>query len=179
MSRILADVRSSCARLNKPCYFRPARVRQTAPKKETYDPFIAVVAVADQDRRLESLERRIDQLLGQPSQSHASPEETTGDAIGKDILSLDDAAALLDYYLQYMMPHFPFVALPERTTVGELREQKPFLFLAILSVSVMDDRALKQALDDEVKTATAERTVLLDKPASLETVQGLLVVLAW
>ncbi len=78
-----------------------------------------------------------------------------------------------------MMPHFPFVALPGRATVGELREQKPFLFLAILSVSVMDDRALKRALDDEVKAATAERTVLLDKPPSLETVEGLLVVLAW
>lgn len=132
----------------------------------------------DHDRRLESLERRVDQLLGQP-QSHASPDENSGDVIDKGILSLDDAAALLDYYLQYMMPHFPFVALPERATVGELREQKPFLFLAILSVSVMDDRALKRALDGEVKTATAERTVLLDKPPSLETVQGLLVVLAW
>ncbi|KAL4914008.1 hypothetical protein BDW62DRAFT_151173 [Aspergillus aurantiobrunneus] len=78
-----------------------------------------------------------------------------------------------------MMPHFPFVVLPTDVTTGGLRECKPFLFLAILSVSVTDDRALKRALDEEVRAAVAERTVLARRSASLETLQGLLVLLAW
>ncbi|KAL4939084.1 hypothetical protein BDV06DRAFT_199520 [Aspergillus oleicola] len=161
-----AAICDRCARLNKPCYFRPARLRQAWPKKET---------------RLESLERRLDQLLnqGQSPQSNTSPGEKTGDVIDKGIVTLDDAAALLDSFLQFLMPHFPFVVLPSQATAGDLRDQKPFLFLAILSVAVTDDRALKRSLDEEFKAALAERAVLGNQPPSLETLQGLLVVLAW
>ncbi|KAL4996673.1 hypothetical protein BDV10DRAFT_171600 [Aspergillus recurvatus] len=153
-----------CLRLNKPCYFRPARIRQTCSRRET---------------RLELLERRVDQLLGQSSQGHSPPDATASDVIDKGILSQDDAAALLDSFLHSMMPHFPFVVLPTTATVGELRESAPFLFLAILSVSVTDDRTLKRVLDEEVRAALAERMVLMRHPPSLETLQGLLIVLAW
>ncbi|KAL6230252.1 hypothetical protein BDW75DRAFT_223221 [Aspergillus navahoensis] len=153
-----------CLRLNKPCYFRPARIRQTWARKET---------------RLELLERRVDQLQGQSSQSHSPPDVKTGDVIDRGILSLDDAAALLDTFLHFMMPHFPFVVLPTTTTAGELRESAPFLFLAILSVSVTDDRTLKRALDEEMRAALAERTVLTHHSPYLDTLQGLLIVLAW
>ncbi|KAL4778085.1 hypothetical protein BJX76DRAFT_344179 [Aspergillus varians] len=159
-----ATICDRCARLNKPCYFRPARLRQTWTRKET---------------RLESLEKRVDQLLGQPAQSQSSPDEKARDVIDKGLVSLDEAAALLDSFLQFMMPHFPFVVLPAQATAAELRKEKPFLFLAILSVSVIDDRALKRALDEEMKAAVAERTVLANQPPSLESLQGLLVVLAW
>ncbi|KAL4971903.1 hypothetical protein BDW66DRAFT_145234 [Aspergillus desertorum] len=153
-----------CLRLNKSCYFRPARIRQTGSRKET---------------RLELLERRVDQLLGQSSQSHSPPDVKTGDVIDKGILSLDEAAALLDSFLQFMMPRFPFVVLPTTTTAGELRQSAPFLFLSILSVSATDDQMLKHALDEEMRAALAERTVLVHHPPSLETLQGLLIVLAW
>ncbi|RDW61697.1 Zn(II)2Cys6 transcription factor [Aspergillus mulundensis] len=160
-----------CLRLNKPCYFRPARLRQSSSRKET---------------RLETLERRVNQLLGQASQGQSSQShspsdfpETTDDVVDKGILSLDEATALLDSFLQFMMPRFPFVVLPTTTTVDELREQTPFLFLAVLSVSVTDSPELKRTLDEEMRTALAERTVLSTQPPSLETLQGLLVVLAW
>ncbi|KAL4815762.1 hypothetical protein BDW67DRAFT_63309 [Aspergillus spinulosporus] len=153
-----------CLRLNKPCYFRPARIRQTWPRKET---------------RLELLERRVDQLLGQSLQSHSPSETKAGDVIDKGLLSLDEAGTLLASFLQFMMPDFPFVVLPATTTVDQLRQSAPFLLLAILSVSVTNDRALKRALDEEVRAALAERTVLMQHPPSLETLQGLLIVLAW
>jgi hypothetical protein len=92
---------------------------------------------------------------------------------------VDDAAALLDRFLQFLMPQFPFVVLPAQTTAGELRERKPFLFLAILSVSVTDDRALQRALHEEFKGAVAERMLTRHIPPSLESIQGLLVALAW
>ncbi|KAL4734400.1 hypothetical protein BDV11DRAFT_198251 [Aspergillus similis] len=153
-----------CLRLNKPCYFRPARIRQALSRKET---------------RLELLERRVDQLLGQSSQGHSPPEVKAGDVIDRGLLSLDEAAALLASFLQSMMPDFPFVVLPPTTSADQLRESAPFLFLAILSVSVTDDRTLKRVLDEEVRAALAERTVLVHHPPSLETLQGLLIVLAW
>ncbi|KAL4757745.1 Zn(II)2Cys6 transcription factor [Aspergillus foveolatus] len=153
-----------CLRLNKPCYFRPARIRQTWSRKET---------------RLELLERRVDQLLGQSSQSHSPSEVKAGDVIDKGLLSLDEAAALLASFLQFMMPDFPFVVLPATTTADQLRQSAPFLFLAILSVSVTNDLTLKRALDEEVRAALAERTVFMHQPPTLETLQGLLIVLAW
>ncbi|KAL4800112.1 hypothetical protein BDV19DRAFT_353471 [Aspergillus venezuelensis] len=160
-----AAICDRCARLNKPCYFRPTRMRQAYPKKET---------------RLESLERRLDQLLNQGhSPQSNTPEEKIGDVIDKGIMTLDDAAALLDSYLQYLMPHFPFVVLPLHATAGELRDQKPFLFLAILSVAATEDQSLKRALEAEFKASLAERTVLGQHPPSLETLQGLLVFSAW
>ncbi|KAI9375885.1 hypothetical protein BJX61DRAFT_539340 [Aspergillus egyptiacus] len=132
------------------------------------------------DRRLGLLERRVDELLGQSSQGHSPPDGKTGDVIDKGILSLDDAAALLDSFRHCMMPHFPFVVLPMMATAGELRESAPFLFLAILSVSATHDRALKRGLDEEMRAVLAERTVLKHNHAdSLDTLQGLLVVLAW
>jgi hypothetical protein len=125
------------------------------------------------------LERRVDQLLGQSSQSHSPLEVKAGDVIDKGLLSLDEAAALLASFMQSMMPNFPFVVLPATTTADQLRQSAPFLFLAILSVSVTNDSTLKRALREEVRAALAERTVLMHQPPSLETLQGLLVVLAW
>ncbi|KAL4808594.1 hypothetical protein BDV18DRAFT_132778 [Aspergillus unguis] len=153
-----------CLRLNKPCYFRPARLRQTWTRKET---------------RLESLEKRLDQLLEQRPSDNRRHDEREGDVIDRGLLSPDDAAALLDHFLQFMMPHFPFVALPSDTVADQLRVEKPFLFLVILSVSVIDDRLLKRTLDEEVKAIVAERTVLTRETPSFETLQGILLILAW
>ncbi|KAL4864581.1 hypothetical protein BDV12DRAFT_188830 [Aspergillus spectabilis] len=153
-----------CLRLEKPCYFRPARLRQTWAKKET---------------RLETLEKRVEQLLGQSQGSNSPADEETGDVIDKGLVTADDAAALLDHFLQFLMPQFPFVVLPAQTTAGELRQRKPFLFLTILSVSVTDDRALQRALHDQFKEAVAERMLTRYIPPSLESIQGLLVALAW
>ncbi|KAL5335615.1 hypothetical protein BJX70DRAFT_374623 [Aspergillus crustosus] len=159
-----ASICDRCRRLEKPCYFRPARIRQTWTKKET---------------RIESLEKRLEQILGHSQSSDSPPDDESGDVIDRGLLSADDAAALVDYFLQYMMPEFPFVALPPHTTAGELREVKPFLFLAILSVSITEDRALQRALSEEVKAAVAERMITRHIPPTLESLQGLLVILAW
>ncbi|KAL2862484.1 Zn(II)2Cys6 transcription factor domain-containing protein [Aspergillus lucknowensis] len=158
-----------CLRLNKSCYFRPARLRQTWVKKEG---------------RLETLERRVNELLGQSQEKHHhhdrnGPTKATGDVIDRGLLTMDDAAVLLDSFLRLMMPHFPFVALPPQTTAAELRQQKPFLFLAILSVSVTRDRALQRVLGEEMKDALARRTVIAYSRPTLETLQGVLVTLAW
>lgn len=78
-----------------------------------------------------------------------------------------------------MLPHFPFVFLPPDITARELRDQNLFLFLAILAVSATDNPTLQRALDDEVRSVLADRTILGPVQPSLETLQGLLVVLAW
>jgi hypothetical protein len=78
-----------------------------------------------------------------------------------------------------MLPHFPFVVLPPDITAGELRDHQPFLFLAILSVSATDNQTLQRDLDDEMRSALADRTALGPVQPSLETLQGLLVVLSW
>ncbi|KAL2813839.1 hypothetical protein BJX63DRAFT_431701 [Aspergillus granulosus] len=164
-----------CLRLNKQCYFRPARMRQAWGKKES---------------RLELLERRVDELLGQShgncsqhsdhGQCVANKATIVGDVIDRGTVSLDEAAALLDSFRRLMMPHFPFVIVPPHITVSELREQKPFLFLAILSVSVTRDLDLQRTLDNETAAVLAKRTVTgRSSNASLETLQGLLVTIAW
>ncbi|KAL2787669.1 hypothetical protein BJX66DRAFT_280061 [Aspergillus keveii] len=165
-----------CLRLNKQCYFRPARMRQAWSKKES---------------RLESLERRVEELLGQQSHGGCSQHSdhdqgtprttsTAGDVIDRGMVTLGEADALLDSFRRLMMPHFPFVVVPPQMTVSELREQKPFLFLAIISVSVTRDVELQRFLDEETAAVLAKRTVTDHcHKASLETIQGILVSIAW
>jgi hypothetical protein len=118
-------------------------------------------------------------LLGQNQEKDGVQDSKKGDIVDRGVVTLDEAAGLLELFRHSMLPNFPFVVLPPDITAGELRDHKPFLFLAILSVSATDNPTLQRDLDDEVRSALADRTALGPIQPSLETLQGLLVVLSW
>ncbi|KAK1148365.1 hypothetical protein N8T08_010176 [Aspergillus melleus] len=149
------------------------------------------------DRRIEALEGKVNQLLGQihnESQAGSSPSldgDTTPrgesgestrvsqDVISREVITFDHAASLLDGFRRTMMPHFPFVIIPEKTTLQELREQKPFLLLAVLTVSLYQNLSLRRIFMDEFRTAVRERMLFGLVESPFELLQGLLVSLGW
>ncbi|KAJ6021617.1 hypothetical protein N7540_007121 [Penicillium herquei] len=187
-----------CLRLKKECYFRPARPRATQKKRST-----RIEALED---KIDLIMGQINRSHGSDT-SHSTPKSDTTDVIakghtpakkgrghsngtaqrldivdtiGKGLVSYDLATGLLQEYRKASLL-FPFVAIPETTTVQELRAEKPFLLLCILTVSSFRDDVLLKSLEELLKRFVAE--VILHSahdshPPHLETIQGLLVILA-
>lgn len=151
-------------------------------------------------RRIQALEGKIDQIMGQinlatprpdpsPYQTPTSAPSNTSndgystesiDVIGKGLLSYERANGLLEQYREAMLL-FPFVMLPQTTTVEDLQAEKPFLLLCILVFSSFQDKALQKALEEIVKAYIGDVVIHSDHgshPPPLETLQGLLVILA-
>ena len=103
-----------------------------------------------------------------------------GDVIDEEILSIERAETLVEMYRSDMMPHFPFIVIPSQVTAESLRHEKPFLFLAILSVACYHDLNTQLRLGDRFKYLVSDKVLLGgDSCLSLEYLQGLLIVLAW
>ncbi|KAJ5953447.1 hypothetical protein N7454_000343 [Penicillium verhagenii] len=146
------------------------------------------------DRRIEALEDKIDQIMDQinprkkqvyrwtPSSSEAGQNvnRQACDVIGKGLINYELANILLDSYRESMR-YFPFIILSGRTTVEDLRAERPFLLLCIFIVTSFQDTPLQRSLEDVLKSYIGD--VILhsphdNHPNALETFQGLLVVLA-
>lgn len=93
---------------------------------------------------------------------------------------MERANTLVDLYKSEMMPHFPFVIIPPHETGASLRHEKPFLFLAVLSVASFHDLAAQEKLGNRFKTMVTDKVLYGgDDCLKLEYLQGLMVVLAW
>ncbi|KAH7135159.1 hypothetical protein B0J11DRAFT_547183 [Dendryphion nanum] len=102
------------------------------------------------------------------------------DIIDEDIVTIERADTLVEMYKSDMMPHFPFIIIPSHVTGTSLRHEKPFLFLAIISVASFHDLATQEKLGHRFKYMVSEKVLLGgDDSLSLEYLQGLLIVLAW
>lgn len=93
---------------------------------------------------------------------------------------MEQADTLVDLYKTEMMPHYPFVHIPPHVTGRTMRHDRPFLFVAILSVSSFHDPRAQERLVHRFKYLVSEKVLLGgDDNLVLEYVQGLLVALAW
>ncbi|PYI31468.1 hypothetical protein BP00DRAFT_370740 [Aspergillus indologenus CBS 114.80] len=170
-----------CERLRKTCQFQPGRRANAGPSLSD-----------SKDRRIDALEAKLDRLLAQSTSATVSeasiddksPTTTTTtprppqDVIDSGLLTLEAASLLLQDYQRTLMPYCPFVIVPPHATAATLRRDKPFLFLAILTAALYDNMPLQRTLELEVKRAISN-CMIFDGPVSFETLQGLLVHLAW
>ena len=115
-----------------------------------------------------------------PAGSSAANIPAESDVVDEDVVTLERANTLVELYKSDMMPHFPFIIIPPHITGSHLREEKPFLFLAVLSVASYHDLATQEKLGDRFKYLVSDKVLLGgDESLSLDYLQGLLVVLAW
>lgn len=77
-----------------------------------------------------------------------------------------------------MMPHFPFVVIPVAASVQSLLASRPLQLLAIVAAASYDDLKLQRRLGDAFKRLITHRIFYVEA-MSLETLQALLVHLAW
>ncbi|KAF2646938.1 hypothetical protein P280DRAFT_465076 [Massarina eburnea CBS 473.64] len=191
-----ADICDRCARLGKQCLFRPARRRDNSAKRDTR--IQALEAQVQNLLRTQTPAHNAQQPLPPSMPERPAPTATIPpalpsanappiipipipehtDVIDDDILTLERADTLVEMYRVEMMPHFPFIIVHE--TGHKMRYEKPFLFLAILSVASFHDLQAQEKLGERLKREVTEKVFYGgDDCLKLEYLQGLLILLAW
>lgn len=108
-----------------------------------------------------------------------APSHEYADVIDKKILDAATATEIFSYYTSNMAAHMPIVVFPLDVTAGEIRKNRPTLFLAILSVaSAQDHPTLQGVLTREIMNAYADRLICKHE-RSLELIQALQVSTTW
>ncbi|CAG7940217.1 unnamed protein product [Penicillium salamii] len=113
-----------------------------------------------------------------PSAKPVANNEFT-DMIDRDIIDFNTANLAFDRYIYQMAPEMPFVVFPPGTTMGEVRRNKPFLFLAVIAVSIsVFNPEAQPILVNELYQLIAEK-VIVKGHKSLELVQTIMVCAIW
>ncbi|KAJ5580276.1 Transcription factor [Penicillium hispanicum] len=101
------------------------------------------------------------------------------DVIDRGVIDVESAQAAFTRYVTEMADEMPMVVFTPDTTMGDVRRDKPALFLAIIAVSIGPFKKPAQLpLLSEYYHLIAERVVVKGQK-SLELVQSLLVVSIW
>ncbi|KAJ5209931.1 Transcription factor [Penicillium cf. griseofulvum] len=113
----------------------------------------------------------------------APPKHDAGnefaDMIDRGIVDYKTASAAFDRYIHQMAPEIPFVVFPPGTTMGEVRRNKPYLFLAIIGAAIgVLNPDVQPILVNEAYRLIAEHVVVKGHK-SLELVQTLMVCSIW
>ena len=89
-----------------------------------------------------------------------------------------EAGILFSQYLDIYAPLFPFVALPPRMTAAELKQQKPFLWKAIMMTSCFFDASRQLKLGNELLNDVMKAS-FMEGLQSIDLLQALLLLIAW
>ncbi|KAE8370355.1 hypothetical protein BDV27DRAFT_79170 [Aspergillus caelatus] len=101
-----------------------------------------------------------------------------GDLLTHGVLTLAQCNRLLDKFRTVKMPQFPFVIITDSMNAISLRQEYPFLLVAIMTVSSEDRPALQKDLDHEVKRTVSTR-IIMNNERNIDLLLGLLVYTAW
>ncbi|KAI1828435.1 hypothetical protein F4861DRAFT_177 [Xylaria intraflava] len=100
------------------------------------------------------------------------------DIIDRGIITIEEASALFLRYTEHMAPHLPAVVFPPDKTAADIRQAKPILFLAIMSVASSETAQTQRRLVMELSQIFADK-IIVKGEKSLELVQALLVSVIW
>ncbi|KAI9714477.1 MAG: hypothetical protein M1820_000438 [Bogoriella megaspora] len=107
----------------------------------------------------------------------AHPEKGA-DVVERGLIAPGLAEELVQKFKTAKTPVFPFVVIPPAVTAQTLRQEKPFLFLAVITACLEDDVMLQRRIAEEIRHEISTR-LIMDNEKSLEMLQGLLVYLSW
>lgn len=108
------------------------------------------------------------------------PKELEKDVIDSGLLTIEDARRLFIRYTTELAPKYPSVTtFPKGTTADQVREEKPILFLSIITVAAASgDQQLYSTLDTLVTQTYAEQ-IMVKGRKSIDIIQALLVSVVW
>ena len=89
----------------------------------------------------------------------------------------DEAEDYLKRFRPNITTYFPFILVPKSTTAQELRRDRPFLWLCIMSVA-SKSTVQQKALGREIKI-TMGREILVEGKNNIDLLLGILVFVAW
>jgi hypothetical protein len=105
------------------------------------------------------------------------PSSSIADEVS--LFQISDAVAeeQLNTFCYAFLPFFPFVHIPALMRASELRLQKPFLWLVIMSLTTKSV-AQQIALGNTIRRIVAQK-VIVEHERSMDIVLGLIGYLAW
>lgn len=155
-----------------------------AGTKRTHDGFLASQYARSDSPSAQQLPRPSDSVhwRGPYAGDIVPPKENANafaDVIDKGIVDIDSANAAFQRYVTRMAPEMPFVIIPPGTTMGDVRRDKPALFLSIIAAAIGPYKKDVQVtlLNDAYQTI-ADRVVVKGEKC-LELVQALMVCSIW
>jgi hypothetical protein len=92
---------------------------------------------------------------------------------------IPDAAAKkqLDTFCRIFLPFFPFIHIPAPMRASDLRQQKPFLWLVIMSLTTKSVER-QRAMGDTIRQIVSQK-VVAEHEKSMDILLGLICYLAW
>ncbi|GKT52447.1 uncharacterized protein ColSpa_12628 [Colletotrichum spaethianum] len=121
----------------------------------------------------EDSERARGNSLPTPTQTD-SPE---GTRFGDELPSPDEAEALFEAFRGQNLKYFPFLSFKATMTAQELRAERPFLWLCIMTVAAKVT-SQQLALGQRVRQVVSQK-LLIENERSIDYLLGLLVILGW
>ncbi|KAI1306632.1 hypothetical protein F5Y03DRAFT_136079 [Xylaria venustula] len=117
-------------------------------------------------------------IADQPTpRSDTAPQDTAPFSASLSGISQIEAEKSLNFFRQRMLPCFPFIGLPPSLTTEQLREKRPFLFQAILTVTTFSTQKRLELAEDLKRTLFT--STLVNVQSSIDLLLGLLTYLAW
>lgn len=83
----------------------------------------------------------------------------------------------LSFFLSQMLPYFPFINLPLDITAWQLRQTRPFLLQAILTITTFSTQKRLARIEDLKRILFT--SALLEVQSNIDLLLGLLTYLAW
>ncbi|CAK7198134.1 hypothetical protein SEUCBS139899_000792 [Sporothrix eucalyptigena] len=99
-----------------------------------------------------------------------------GDVIDRGLVQEELASTLLTEFTSYSEKQFPFVTMPSYASLSYMRRDRPYVLLAILTVTA--DTALQARLALEFRKAFAQ-AMLVESRNSLDLLQSVLIFCIW
>lgn len=178
------EICKRCRRLKKACKtqvpgaHKRQRTRASDVKRleQKLDGVAAILAASERiEVGRDSESRAILHNSALPAQSESlSPSVCVGNFLKSD----EEGQLILNVFRDDMASYFPFVIVPPTTDAKELRQKKPFLFMAVMTVGCGHD-AVRQISMAKKHREVFSYNMLVKGELSLDLLQGLLVYLAW
>ena len=106
--------------------------------------------------------------------SGKSPVSLLSDSIGPSPV---EAEQYLTTFHTYKAKYFPFVYIPSTTTAQQLRQERPFLWLCIMTIASRST-SQQQVLGSQIQHVVAQE-MLLKSGQSIDLLLGLLAYIGW
>ncbi|KAJ5591583.1 uncharacterized protein N7459_001952 [Penicillium hispanicum] len=147
--------------VDQPAYPSPAKTNHSS------NPHIEAISHLDHQKGGRRLEHS----------SFVPKPVTSTDFHHPDVPLSFEAEECLTQFRTTKARYFPFVYIPPTTTAQDLRQEKPFLWLAIMAISCRST-AQQQVLGDKIKQVVAEQMVMQSEK-SIDLLLGLLAFVGW
>ncbi|PSK54340.1 hypothetical protein B9Z65_3459 [Elsinoe australis] len=193
-----------CLKFDRVCNYAPPhrkkqRKRTDARVAELEKEIVAMRALLEKSQRNEASSstrsspadavstsnnsNALDRIASNGFLTRAPNSEGTGtmqlDIVDRGLLTMSEAARLLEMYREEFAPHFPLTLIPQEQTAADLRHDQPLLFLAVMATASSKGRPeLYTTLSTEVIQDYVSK-VLINGQKSLEIVKAMNITCAW